>query len=104
MGIDVPPWRSDQIRSDKTTRVSDKKSMPGLAEELDALAPVTVEVLVVRPQKSVPQSIALDRQISGDRCQLPTTDRRAAAERPSYSEPSEVAQSDFAKPWRAAIA
>ena len=37
-------------RGDQTTRVSDKKRMPGLAEEPDALAPVTVEVLVVRTQ------------------------------------------------------
>ena len=40
----------DQIRSDQTAWVSDKKRMPGLAEEPDALAPVTVEVLVVRTQ------------------------------------------------------
>ena len=40
----------DQIRSDQTAWVSDKKRMPGLAEEPDALAPVPVEVVVVRPQ------------------------------------------------------
>ena len=61
-----------EIRSDQITRVSDKKRMPGLAEEPDALAPVTVEVVVVRPQLSVPQSVALDRQISDDARQLPT--------------------------------
>ena len=64
------PWRSD---SDQITRVSGKNVCPALPKSPDALAPVTVEVVVVvRPQLSVSQSVALDRLVSGDTRQLPT--------------------------------
>ena len=60
-----PPWRSDQIRS--PGYLTRKRA------QHDALAPVTVEVVVVvRPQLSVSQSVALDRLVSDDTRQLPT--------------------------------
>ena len=49
MQIALSP-HGDQIRSDQTAWVSDKNVCPALPKSPDALAPGTVEVVVVRTQ------------------------------------------------------